>query len=289
MLSLCQGHAITGNDDDILCFGEHISSCLLGNRLLSGNSHFLFLLYLYFFLHGISALLDRGLTTQKDTHQTAVHRLTHNLCEQQTGSAYDTTYGNEEDIADSHTGDSTSHTRQGVEQGYRDRHIGATHTDGEEDAEETRGNDTCHNEHGHVRVPYAGEHQSYGQQQEDNRIERMVRQDNRLLRQYPVQFSCGYQTTYQGDRTYGNGQHRRELHERHIAGCRHLCLLLSTEAQHRGREYSHQSRGTTTQSVEQSNHLRHLYHLDTLGHHGSDQRTDDNGRVDGPSAQHPTI
>ena len=72
----------------------------------------------------------------EDVDERAVHRTAHDLREEESRSTDDTTDSDEEDVANGHTGDSTSHTAQRVEQADGDRHVSTSHTYGEVKPEE---------------------------------------------------------------------------------------------------------------------------------------------------------
>ena len=72
----------------------------------------------------------------EDVDERAVHRTAHDLREEESRSTDDTTDSDEEDVANGHTSDSTSHTAQRVEQADGDRHVSTAHTYGEVKPEE---------------------------------------------------------------------------------------------------------------------------------------------------------
>ena len=87
---------------------------------------------------GGSILLPRGGSSlaEEDIPEGAIHRPTHNLCEEESGGTYDTADGYQHHVADGHTGDRAGDTGERVEERDRDRHVGTTDADGEEPTEE---------------------------------------------------------------------------------------------------------------------------------------------------------
>ena len=139
VLRLSKRHTVTRNDDHTLGIAQHASGSLL--NLLGG-------------CHGYRSCSNRcggrllrsgrcscrrrlSSGSHEDGHQLAIHCFTHDLCQQQTAGSDNTPHGNQQNVSDGHTCNSSGHPAKRVQQRDRDGHVGSTYADGKEESEES--------------------------------------------------------------------------------------------------------------------------------------------------------
>ena len=134
--------------------------------------------------------------------------------------------------------------------------------------------------------PDAYEDKGQRDEQKRYRKQRMEGPYEGLLRQQPMQLARSYQTAHQRYHTHGDSQQSGDVDERPVATRGDGFYLSLRETDATGREHTHQSGCTATESVEEGYGLRHLYHLHLAGHHRTYQGTDNQGGPDGPCRHH---
>ena len=263
VLGLSQGHAVARNDDHVFRLRQTFGQRILGRLFLRGSGrsgcggHG----------RGLGGRSGHGGLAQQDVHQGTVHSPAHDLGQQQAGRAHDAADGHQQGVIDAHARDGPGHSAQGVQQGDGNGHVRPTHAHGEKNAKTETDEQHDHSVE-HRRFGTAGHDEKKNQQEKGDGAGtqgRMTVENYRSGVQHLMQLARRDQTARQGDGTYGQSQTGRHFGENR---------RRPRVRQHQKRD---QCRSRTAQSVEQSDHLGHLNHLDAGGHPQTQARSDQHG------------
>ncbi len=207
VLCLGQGHAVSGDDDDLLGLPQDLG----GGEFFRNNWFRLLLLW-----SGNSGLGFGGgrSLAQEDVPQRAVHRPAHNLGQQQAGCSHHAADSDQERVADGHTGDGTSYAAQGVEQGDGDGHVSTADADGKCDAKEAADGEGHHNQQERGEALYCRSSDTdSGSNQRDGRDRLVGGPYNGFLREDLVKLARGDHAPGEGNGADHHSQRRSDSGE----------------------------------------------------------------------------
>ena len=290
MLRLRERHTIAGDDDHLLRIVEDLreGGLLLSCRSSRGSGGGCSL--------GGSFLPRRGSgLAEEDIPEGAIHRPTHDLREEESGGTHDTADGDQHHVTDSHTGDRAGDTGERVEERDRDRHVGTTDADGEEPTEEGGKEDRQTDDPGGVAVvdtEEAPDEEDAAKDEGDGEVEAVILDHLGSAIDDAVELTGGDEATDERDHTDDHGKDTgRGLEGPQREG---VGMHAGGGDRHLGRGDAHQGDdtdeggGTTTEAIEQPDHLRHLDHLDLTSHHKADHETDED-EEEGAEKWHHTV
>ena len=279
VLGLGHRHAVTRHDD-------HAVGVVEGAADATGVDRHLLALDL------LGRPLGTAEATEDDADEVAVHRLAHDVRQDGTGGAHQRTGDDQQVIGQGEADSGRGPARVAVEHRHHHRHVGAA------DAEDQVPADEEGEQSDQQQGPEAGTVEvGDGQHQRENRRTGVQGMTAGVLLRLAVdlagQLAEGDHRAGEGHRTDEHAQHHLDLQEGQLGRClvgqssgeRRQAVEGLTgrlQRQHPGAFHlgvpADKHRRQTDEGVQRRHQLRHLGHLDPLGHHGADHGTDNHQR-----------